>query len=244
MAFSINEFSAKLSQWNGLAKTNIFMVRISPPVGLINQSIQPDDLIFFCKTVEIPGISLGTADILNQGFGSTEKRPTILPNDVVSAVFMVDGGMNIVNFFHRWMQLIVNYNTDNLFSEDDGKLPYEFGYKDEYVGQMEVLVFNPQGDTIYTYEYKNVYPANLGAVSLSWEANSEVMSMPIGFNYDRFRFTGTVAGVGTIDTYSRSNGVQPYISALNSINSSATNVISQVQSIQELINRISNNLRF
>lgn len=238
MTFKISEFSARLNKNNGLAKTNLFVVRITPPSGLILGQMPTEDMVFFCRSVDIPGININTTDIFNQGHGQLERRASGVTFDPLNAIFMVDGNFGIKRFFHRWAQLVVNYNVDNHFALDQGKLPYEVGYKDEYTGTIDITIFSPNNDTSYSYNFRNVYPTSVGNVTAAWENNDEIMTLPITFQYDNYHTTGTMPGV-TDTILSRTNGLLSYLSALNTYGIDVDN-INSIRSLQDLNDKLAN----
>lgn len=236
MAFSLQEFSSKINDY-GIAKSSFFIVRIFPPRILFGEeNLMPDaDVTFFCHTINLPDISFETVDFKNQNFGLTEKRPVNMNFSDVSAVFYVDSDMLIKRFFHRWMQVIYNYDLDKMFSQVDDKLTYELEYKDNYVGTMEITVFGSNSDGFkYTYLLKNVYPNNIGSISESWANDSTLMSLPISFAYDSIRLDGAKRGIVSNDL-NRGNGILSYISSINTIGQ-AINQIGRPNSFQDFIN--------
>lgn len=242
MAFNINEFHSMVSR-RGLAKNNLFFARITLPqsVQFIEQNITSRELSFLCKTTDLPSFELDFQEIRNQGIGKPEKRPTDFRGGELSSIFMVDSKFGTLKFFQRWMQSIVNYNSyDGYFREDpQGKLPYEFGYKEDYAATMEIVLFSGNdADLAYYYKFGNVFPLNIGNVTASWENQAEVMTLPVQFAYDKFKTDAVELGQVRSD-FSRSNGFLTYISSINAFGQ-AINQISRPQSIQDFINQATN----
>jgi hypothetical protein len=240
MAFNIAEFSAQISK-HGLAKNNLFFVRITLPPSLksLEEKLPSRELSFLCKSVMLPSIDLDTIDIKQQGFGKPEKRPMDFHTSSLSLQFMMDSNFATMKYFHRWMQSIVNYNTyDGHFMKDgDGKYPYEFEYKENYAAQIEILVFSGNdADKVYLYQLGNAYPFSIGSVEVSWENNGEVMILPVGFEFDKMKVSGMSIGRVT-DDFSRANGFLTYLSSINSYGQ-AINQIQRPRSIQDLINTV------
>ena len=59
MVFNLNDFKAKLEQYGGPAKKNLFTVEFVSN----NQTQIERDLIFFCKDINLPGLQL---DVMEQ----------------------------------------------------------------------------------------------------------------------------------------------------------------------------------
>lgn len=239
MTFNISEFSARLSKNNGVAVSNLFMVRITPPLALLDQ-IGSNDLLFFCRAADIPGMNLQTVDYRPNAFGAIERRPVALPNEPLSTIFMVDGNFAIKSFFHRWMQLIVNYNNQNAHAtQQDNQLPYEFGYKEDYASTVEVTMLTPADDgTRYTYTYHNAFPMNIGNVGVAWENSAEIMTMPVVFTYDKFLTSGTRSGL-LDNLLGRVNGLGVYVASLSAFGVDVNN-LQEIHSAQDLVNRLAN----
>jgi len=237
MSFSITEFSSKINQY-GAAKNNLFLAKITPPALLLDDevSMPTRDMPFFCRSAELPGFDIQTADIQNQGFGIIEKRAIGLQHNVLPTVFMVDSNFTIKNFFHRWAQLIYKY--DGLDVVYDNQYRYETNYKEDYVGSLDIDVYSHNSpSSVYTYRFGNVYPINIGTTSVAWENGAEVMTLPVGFTYDRLQVSGNKIGDAN-PLIDRSNGILSYLSALNAYGN-AVNNITQSENLQDLIDNLS-----
>lgn len=240
MTFNIAQFNAQIAK-HGLAKNNLFFVRITLPPTLqdLEQQIPSRELSFLCKSASLPSLELDVIDIRSQGFGKAEKRPTVVRAGSLSLQFMVDSNFATMKYFHRWMQSIVNYNSyDGHFTKDAyGKYPYEFEYKENYAAKVEILVYSGNdGDKVYLYQLGNAYPFTIGEVNVSWENNNEVMVLPVGFEYDKIKVDGMTLGQVT-DDFSRANGFLTYLSSINSY-AQAISQIDRPRSIQDLINTV------
>lgn len=189
MTFNVSEFSSKINKY-GLARDNLFFVTITPPP--LGADMPAGDLSFFCRSVDLPALTINTTDIQTQGFGISEKRPTGLPLDNLNTAFMVDSTFRVKQFFHRWAQAVVNYDNSRGYNvEHRGMLPYEVNYKDEYTGRIEILVYSFNSDSItYKYTFDNAFPVSLGNITTAWANNDDVMVMPVQFAYDVYKVDG------------------------------------------------------
>jgi len=185
MAFNISDFQSKVAQY-GLSRDNLFIVRITPPSSLGN--VMPmQDLIFFCKSVDLPAFNIDTVDFQRQGWGKVEKMPNGLPYDQLQAIFMVDSGFRVKSFFHRWLQSVVNYDSSNANRAYNGMQPHQIAYKDKYVGTIEVIVYSYGTESVsYVYKFIDAFPTAIGNITTSWENNDTIMTIPITFSYDSF----------------------------------------------------------
>lgn len=233
MAFNISDFQSKVSQY-GLSRDNLFIVRITPPASL-NDIMPMQDLIFFCKSVDLPAISISTVDFQKEGWGKIEKMPASLPYDQLQSIFMVDAGFRVKAFFHRWMQSVINYNSSNSTQSYNGMRPHEIAYKNEYVGTVEVIVYSYGTESIsYTYKFLNAFPTNMGNITTSWENNNTIMTVPISFSYDGYIADGfgeSVQYAGGSTSYASLGGNSDSGSIIGQIVSR----IPVVQSVRNLV---------
>lgn len=238
MAFSISEFSGQINR-RGLAKNNLFALRITLPGGLsfLEQQISTRELTFLCQSVDVPEFSVETTKVKHRGFGPGSSRPIGLDYGPLPSVFMVDGQFAVKRFFHRWMQEIVHYDVEQGYSNElqNGMLPYEFGYKDDYAGTVEVMMFPSNSENLfYTYKFSNAFPISIGNVTTAWENQAEIMLLPVTFSYDQLKVDGTE--IGRVSTLSnRSNGLLSYLSSINTFGQSVSG-LELPTNIQDAIN--------
>ena len=241
MTFSISEFTSEVNR-RGLAQNNLFYVVITLPNSLLTleDQIGSRELSFLCRSVDVPGMDIGTTVIKNQGFGIGEKRPVDFQFENLQTVFMMDGEFATMKFFHRWMQEIVNYDTSSgQLAEVKGRVPFEFGYKEDYAATVTVHMYSSNhADHVYTWQFGKAWPVQVGNVQNAWENTADVMTLPVSFTFSELKVDGAVAGVVSEDN-SRGNGLLTYLSAANSW-AQAINQISRPQNIQDLINEVSN----
>jgi hypothetical protein len=242
MTFSISQFSAEVNK-HGVAKSNLFVARITPPQGLVPEdtTMEPQTLTFLCSAASLPPVTIETQQFKPRGFGPSELRPNGFELTPLNTIFMVDGRFGVMRFFHQWMQQIVNYDVSGgYFSESPtALLPYEFGYRDDYAGTMEIIMFSGNdGQNQYTYKFNNVYPVSVGGIEVAWQNGAEVMTVPISFAYDELKVDGTFQGVATT-RFNRANGVFTYLSSLNTIGN-AIQGLQFPQDITDIVNVVAN----
>jgi len=194
MTFNINEFAARVNTV-GLAKNNLFAAMITPPRA-INLPIERD-LPFICRSVSIPGMDISTIDVKPEGWGLSEKRASDFVKSNLTLTFMVDSDFRVKQFFHMWVQTIINYNYMSGGSSQDSsnKLPYELDYKDNYSGVVQVEVFSENKDTngnarSYVYQFDKAFPVAIGSIETAWENQAEIMLITVSFAYDSISVSG------------------------------------------------------
>jgi len=242
MPFSISEITSAINK-HGLAKNSLFVMKISlsDRLGFLQEEsgIETRDLIFLCRSAEAPAIEVTTQDFKPRGYGPSEKRPTGFELPLLPTVFMVDSNFNVIRFFHRWMQDIVNFNVEGGYRTEvnGGQRPYEFGYRDDYACTIELTIYSGnQTDKTFTYKFYNAYPVSIGNQTLAWENGAEVMTLPVQFAYDSFNSEATVDGKVTGD-FGSPNGILSFLSSINTFGQ-ALNNLSRPRNIQDLVNTV------
>lgn len=237
MAFNVQEFKSQITK-HGFAQRNLFLVRITPPEQFAPE-LPSVDLQFFASSTTLPELSLGTADVMHNGMGANTKKPTGMEYPVLPVTFFVDSNHHILKFFHRWTQKIVNYDrTGGPLAVSGGDLlPFEIGYKGDYQGAIEIIVFpRYQGKQSYTYKFAGAYPINVGNISTSW-GEEGLMDLSVGFAYDKF-------SVSSLDTPkmltgdSNANSLLTYFSSLNTVVQSFRDINNPLD-VQNAINQSS-----
>jgi hypothetical protein len=197
MAFNISDFSAQINRL-GVAQSNLFVSSLATPNGL-SQIISSEELRFLCRSVNLPELAVGTADYRPNGIGIMERRPTSFNYSPVSAVFVMDSRFRVLKFFHSWMQTVVNYDVQAgpQSQSASGARIYEFGFKRDYVSNMSVVMFSnaiDDSELSYTYTFGNIYPMNIGNITVAWENSAEVMLLPVTFSFDTLVVDGASRG--------------------------------------------------
>jgi hypothetical protein len=230
MPFTINEFKSTLSQYGGPARKNLFEVNLN----VIDAVTGRPDHIFFCKSVTVPGINVTVADYRPNGFGAMQSVPTAFQADQLNCIFILDSRHMIISFLHRWMQKVVNYDVSaGIFSQVDDQLPFEFGYKDDYVTTMTIKHYSTDYSGYYEYTFEDVFPTQVSGVDLSWEDNDSYSVATVNLAYSSMKVDGTRVGTPT-DRYARGTGLVDYINRIGT-SGQVINQGSLPRTIQEAI---------
>ena len=200
--FDISRFRSSIST-NGVMRTNKFLVRIHAPRGI--QKISPlfstaTYLEYWCESVNIPGVSLATQDVFRYGYGNYEKKPYNAITNDVSLSFISDAGGSVWTFFQQWMRMIVNYDMRHGIVNGDGsnsngvlpgQLPFQIAYKEDYISDVQILVFN-ESSTIpeLVIVLREAFPMFVGDVGLNWGDTNDVARIPVTMScYDWYNAT-------------------------------------------------------
>lgn len=240
--FNINEFKSVMNKYGGPAKSNLFVVTLGGfKAGNRKGDYIPEkDLRFFCSEVVIPSLNLNSASYIPNTIGLPQAMPLNLSGIGINATFMLDSEHRVISFFHSWMQEIVNYDiTGGTLSQINGDhLPFEIGYKDDYVCNLQIEHFKTNTDgkleNPYVYYFENVFPTEVGSKNLSWSPNDSIQTLSINFSASSMSYTASDPG-NVISDLSRGNGTLDF---LNSIGFRGQTIQQRnlPQSIQDAIN--------
>lgn len=194
----IQDIMSTINKLNGLTTLNRFMVQITPPAQLTSKS---RDIPFLCETVNIPGLTFSTEIIRHKGYGLSEKRPTGLDMDDITATFFIDNSNVILGFFQKWIQMVYSFDPNHSRDKVNGMSLESFNYPEEYYGTMDIFVKNTENNTVIQYTMEQVYPLNMGSITLGWENNDQLARMAITFAYRSFS-TGETLNTNTLNNTS------------------------------------------
>jgi hypothetical protein len=184
--FNISEFKARMDKYSGPARTNLFVVELSPIN--IPDVVTTDDLRFFCQSIVIPGINIETMPYKPAGMGYTEYMPMNIQPENMNAIFLLDNEGKILTFFHRWMNSIIN--NDGNAGSNSSLERHEINYKNEYSTTLTIKHFSAHDTTkYYEYVYNGVYPTEIGSKTMNW-GSGDIATISVNFSYNRISYMG------------------------------------------------------
>ena len=184
--FDISRFNALLNS-RGVQRNNKFLVRFPIPI-LMKQfsksfgdlSSDARNLEFYTDSASLPGTTIATHSVLRYGMGLTEEKPFMGQVNPVKFTHIVDAVDNQAYlFFRTWMKLIFNSNLANGIRTVSGSAQdvFELSYKYEYVTDINILVFNDQGDITRNVILRDAYPKAIDDLPLNWADNQATMKL-------------------------------------------------------------------
>ncbi len=219
MPFNVNEFKSTMNKYGGPARKNLYVVEI------LNGPVQSDgmemrDLRFFCQTATTPGLNYSVVDYYPNAFGVKQSIPTAVQPDQFNAVFMLDSDHMVLRFFHQWMQSVINYNySDGPFSQVNGQLPYEVGYKKDFACNISIKHYSTDGtdenQKFYEYILYDAFPTQVSGVDVAWADNDSFATATVNFAYAHMAVTSSRVGTPT-ERFARGTGFVDYINTLGS----------------------------
>jgi len=246
MAFNISQFKGQLNQFGGAARANIFEVQvINPPT--FGTKVNATNFHFFCQTATVPGIALET-----QMYMPVAGRPVQFPTGVVptsfNSVFLMDSEHQLLTFFHRWIQQVVNYGVgggkfSSIQSRTGGTmLPFEIGYMSDYAADIIIKHYTTDSNENKYYETKlqNAYPVAIGDIDLAWETNDSYLTLPVSFAYEQIVYAGEELG-NPLSGLGRGAGFLDALGAIAGFVGTVQQTVKQgtkFDSVQDAVNRI------
>lgn len=190
--FNIRDFSSHINTY-GLMRTNKFLVRMPYPTGFDTDSSLKEYsryIELWCDSTSIPGVSIKTAEARRHGYGPVEKYGTVPMFNNVQMTFMFDKTVNVHNFFYNWTKMISNYDTRlNDYSKVTGianQRVYEISYKNTYVSDIEILVYDDNGKERMKVFLRDAFPTAIGDVQLNWNDTNDFARIPVSFTFTDF----------------------------------------------------------
>ena len=215
MAFNVADFRAQISnsKFGGLALSNKFIVRITPPskvfTGKGDSFPTMEQLTFFCSTANLPGKTINTVDYKPYAYGQVNKMPLSRSNDSLTTTFFGDSNYLIMGFFQRWLNYIVQDGGEVW----DNRASREIAYKEDYVSYVEIIGYDQDSQEKVTYT-----------------------QIPIEFTYDDMIITRESVNASDFTKTRTPVGLFTRIAQAASI-VGVINTINRPRNIQDLINQ-------
>lgn len=178
--FQLSNFMASLAA-AGTLPSNRFLVVIQPPKSLANAGYDMRNLTIRCENVNLPLPQLLTKDGINRyGYGVPERIPYSAIFADCSLEFIVDRQATQLKFFYDWVNSIVNLKTDRPIATTD---VFEVEYKDNYVCNVTIYVYNELDDKVLECVLDLAYPRNVNDIQLAWQNTNVATPLKIDLSY-------------------------------------------------------------
>lgn len=192
----ISEFLSTINKFSDLARSDRFKVFIYPTGGKLTGILNKSDEIkqgFRCEEAELPGRTLGTADL--RTYGPIVKYPTLTSYNDLNLTFLCSAnkkgtektGLPEKIIFDDWMDLI---NPSPSFNSNPQITPFwNMNYKTDYTAMIYVQHYDTvENRPTYGVRIEDAFPIAMNQVSLNWGTDS-VIRLIVTFSYTRwYRF--------------------------------------------------------
>jgi len=180
MAFKISEFTTDINK-RGVLHTHSFDAVFRKPECMSSTKTSPASLTVRCESASMPGVTLASAEGPPRlGVGPNEQQPYGVTFDDITLGFLVDRKSEIYQYFYRWMNCIVNYNTSN------GERGYEVGYRQNFMTEIFVTLYDSSQKPIQKMTMRRAYPKSISAIDLNWDAQGTLVKLSIPFSYKTY----------------------------------------------------------
>lgn len=171
MAFDISAFKSNLTA--GGARPNLFEAVVNNPINTAADST----FRFVCRAAQLPGSTIPAIDV--PYFGRQVRIAGNRTFEPWTVTIINDENFSVRNTLEQWM---ANINSH----EANIQLAAQTAYKSD----SEVKHYAKDGSTIATYRFYGLFPTELGAIELSWDANDQIEEYTVTFAYDYWNHDG------------------------------------------------------
>lgn len=208
--FNVNNFRADISK-NGVLQTNKFIVAFnSPPcmqgvyVGTkqgTNYSSSTEQLIQArAESVKVPGVALLQSDINRYGVGPSQKMPFSARFTENAITFVSDRNSEIYMYFYTWMNKIHDF-SGSAYESNIGA-SYTTEYKDNYVTDLHVYVYDNSGNQVQDIVMYRAFPESINDINLNWNDTNQLLKITVSISYRDWAMVGVSNAAGGAQTAS------------------------------------------
>lgn len=172
MAFDINTFKAR-GLTRGGARPSLFQVEMSLPAELAAFNASLPKFTFTCRAASVPASSVAPVEV--PYFGRKIKLAGDRTFADWNVTVMNDEDFNVRRMFEEWSSLL-NHNEFNIKYTDGNN------YK---TADAVVTQFSKQGGpAISAYTFIGMFPLEISAMDLDWDATNSIQTFNVTFAYD------------------------------------------------------------
>ena len=172
----IDDFKATLGK-RGFAKPSMFRVEFTNIPGALNNTRGANEIIkdlhFFAETAEFPGTQILTQEL--RYYDMPAKFAYGKAHDDLNITFRLDRDFQVKKLFDVWVNSIYDRETGNM------------NYKFHYSGSLQIYQIMENGVSSYAIELEEVFPTQIGQVSLGWDQGGSYSRLPVTLTFKRMR---------------------------------------------------------
>jgi hypothetical protein len=178
MAFNINEIKSQLT--GGGARQSLFQVQFNNPANGTGNIKVP----FMVRTAQLPESKLGNIAISYFG------RKINLAGDRTFA----DWGVTVINDEDFLIRNAMEEWSNKINSLEGNLRSFGSASPLLYKSNAKVTQFSKTGIPIREYTFYGIYPSDIQAIDLDWDATDRIEEFRVTFLYDYWEVTGGVTG--------------------------------------------------
>lgn len=177
--FSPDAFRASFA--DGIASPALFRLRlVSPPSFMQGLGLNTDALRLIpmrAKKAIIPDMALQTNQF--SYYGIPRKYPYENSTGNLNVEVLMSGNLWEREFFTAWQNYIIDYGMK------DKNPTLNVAYYNDYIAQIELDVYNVEGEIVTTIVFEECWPMTMTAVDMDWTSN-EVMTFSVELAYSKW----------------------------------------------------------
>ena len=180
MAFNVDNFTSVIAK-KGLASSNKFEVAIHFPSGSSEK-----DMNLMCESVSIEGKLINTT--ADRQYGITREVAYAAPvYNPITLSFYCTEKLEEKKKLDAWQNICVKTNNDT--TKEVGT--FDVGYYDDYTKNSKIIVtkLDTSGNSVFTFEYVEVFPKSITAIELSHGVSSGPLKVSASFQYAYWKDT-------------------------------------------------------
>ena len=200
---TIDDFKATIGKRAGLAKTNKFVVIMTPPFktfintdiqGLVSQALSgniglndiindPRDIAVLCESCSLPGRQITTLEYEDEGYRNQVKVPYSYINEDVTFTFHLTNDYYVKKVFEQWIATVVNQEEHTVSLYGD-------------VG-CDVIIQQLDHRNIPVYGVKLIgaYPTAINSIALDNTASDQTQKLQVTMTYQNYQEEGSVSSM-------------------------------------------------
>ena len=163
-----------------------------------------EDAGLLCSSASLPGSALGTADIVGDVTGVTEKMAHSRMFTAIDLTFYVDREYKMVKFLEHWIEFIAS-GSRSVPSVDVGyffRMKYPTDYK---TNGVKILKFDRDYTNEIEYNFFGLFPTSMYSPTVAYN-DSQVLTVTASFSYERY-VCGSIRSLDV--SYLRDNNKKP-----------------------------------
>ena len=156
-----------------------------------------------CSSASLPASALGTADIVGDVSGVTEKMAHTRMFTPIDLTFYVDKEYKMIKFLEHWIEFIAS--GSNILNTEPGyffRMKYPKDYKCD---TTQILKFDRDYRNEIEYNFYGLFPISMYSPTVSY-GDSQVLTVTASFSYERY-VCGSTRSLDV--TYLRGNNLIP-----------------------------------
>ena len=180
MAFNVNNFISNINKF-GVLPTNKFDVEMSLPRALLSNIRNETARLINMRAdrVNLPGLLHDVVVNKRYGIGPRQKTVSEVRYEPVSISFIETKNAEIFKLFYEWCRKCIGDHATNRPENPT----YLFEYKEKYVTDINIHVYNDEGIKAITLKLFQAFPIAIGDNTFSWNQTNSITKLSVSFEY-------------------------------------------------------------